>query len=163
MCWHCGGTVRPDVLKYQTAGSSKHLCGSVQVLFCLQRYYNQISKDLLNQRIWSKGGCVTPNFFYQCFSQCQHVVHDLGSIDLVQLSKLPYEYRVAAVERFPVKPVKRNNWCCSQPTYSPIIPWEMSYCFFFKKKTKQKAQGHTKLTFPCRYNNPPPSIMCVSL
>lgn len=34
---------------------------------------------------------------------------------------------------------------------------------FHFKKTKQKAQGDTKLTSPCRYNNFPPSIIHVSL
>lgn len=73
--------------------------------------------------------------------------------------KHPCIYSVVAVKRFPVKPVRRNTWCCLQLKYSPIIPWEISYYFFIKKKTEQKAQGHTKLTSPCRYNNPPPSIM----
>lgn len=89
-----------------------------------------------------------PQNFDQCFSQWQHVVDDLGSIELMQLAKPPCEYRVVAVKTFPVMPVKRNNWCCSQPKYSPIIPWEISY--FFKKKAKEKTQGHTKLTSPCR-------------
>lgn len=52
--------------------------------------------------------------------------------------KHPCIYSVVAVKRFPVKPVRRNTWCCLQLKYSPIIPWEISYYFFISKRLNRK-------------------------
>lgn len=117
---------------------SKHLCAYLLALFFLRNTESRCQIKTFDPR-----KSVTPKTFDQCFSQWQCVVCDLGSIELMQLSKPHCEYRVLAAKGFPVKPVKRNNWCCSQVKYSPIIPWEISY-YFFKKKTKQKKHKATQ-------------------